>query len=183
MDHFEKTLESTVKFTGKVFTVTHDKVELENGKTSMREIVHHHGGACILPLFANGDVCLVRQFRYAYGEELWELPAGKLEPGEDPFAAAQRELSEECGLTAGRYVDLGVLYPTVGYDDEKIYIWAALDLQQAAAHPDEGEFLTPQRMSLEQVYQMALRGELRDAKTVTAVLKVKALLAEGKLRL
>ena len=84
--------------------------------------------ACILPVDADGNITLVRQFRYAFGEEIWELPAGKLEAGEDPFEAAKRELSEECGLTADHFVDLGIVYATVGYDSEKIYLWAATGL-------------------------------------------------------
>ena len=181
--HFETTLSSTTRFEGRVFTVTTDTVRLEDGAEAYREIVHHHGGACILPLFENGDICLVRQFRYAFGKELWELPAGKLEPGEDPFAAAKRELTEECGLTADRFTDLGALYPTVGYCTETIYMWAAAGLHPAPMHLDEGEFLTPQRMPLEQAYRMVLDGEICDSKTVAAILKAKALLAEGRITL
>ena len=95
-------------------------------------MVHHHGGACILPVDADGSVTMVRQFRYAFGEEIWELPAGKLEADEDPFEAAKRELSEECGLTADNFIDLGVVYATVGYDSEKIYLWAATGLHSTA---------------------------------------------------
>ena len=84
---------------------------------------------------------MVRQFRYAFGEEIWELPAGKLEADEDPFEAAKRELSEECGLTADNFIDLGVVYATVGYDSEKIYLWAATGLHSTAQHLDAGEFL------------------------------------------
>ena len=99
MAHTETMLESKEIFNGRVIRVTVDKVQLEDGTTSTREIVHHHGGACILPVDADGSVTMVRQFRYAFGEEIWELPAGKLEADEDPFEAAKRELSEECGLT------------------------------------------------------------------------------------
>ena len=98
--HFEKTLSSEVLFEGRVVTLTKDVALLENGETSIREVVHHHGGACIVPYFEDGTLCMVRQFRYAMQQELWELPAGKLEKGEDPFEAAKRELGEECGLTA-----------------------------------------------------------------------------------
>jgi len=120
MAHTETMLESREIFNGHVIRVTVDKVQLEDGTTSTREIVHHHGGACILPVDADGSVTMVRQFRYAFGEEIWELPAGKLEADEDPFEAAKRELSEECGLTADNFIDLGVVYATVGYDSEKI---------------------------------------------------------------
>lgn len=183
MAHIENQLTSTEIFKGKIFTVTTDTVRLEDGTEACREIVHHHGGACILPLFENGDICLVRQFRYAFGKELWELPAGKLEADEDPFAAAKRELTEECGLTADRFFDLGELYPTVGYCTETIYMWAAAGLHPAPMHLDEGEFLTPQRVPLEQAFGMVMRGEIQDGKTVAAILKAKALLAEGKITL
>ena len=112
--HYEKTLTSEVLFEGRVITLTKDTALLENGKTAEREVVHHHGGACILPYFEDGTICMVRQFRYAMQQELWELPAGKLEKGEDPFEAAKRELGEECGLTADNYISLGQFFPHRG---------------------------------------------------------------------
>ena len=132
--HYEKTLTSEVLFEGRVITLTKDTALLENGKTATREVVHHHGGACILPYFEDGTICMVRQFRYAMQQELWELPAGKLEKGEDPFEAAKRELGEECGLTADHYISLGQFYPTVGYDTEVIYTWVATGLHKTQMH-------------------------------------------------
>ncbi|WP_373209334.1 NUDIX hydrolase [Allofournierella massiliensis] len=181
MAHFEKTLSSETRFEGRVFTVTVDKVELENGRTSTREVVHHHGGACIAALSDENEVYLVRQFRYAFGQELWELPAGKLEKGEDPFAAARRELGEECGLTAEHFVDLGPVYPTVGYCSEIIYCWAAIGLAPCDMHLDEDEFLTPEKVPFDKAVEMVLSGEIRDGKTVAALLKIKALRDAGKL--
>ena len=181
MPHTEAMLESTEIFNGRVIRVTLDKVQLEDGTTSTREVVHHHGGACVLPVDADGNVTMVRQFRYALGEELWELPAGKLEAGEDPFEAAKRELSEECGLTADTYTELGVVYPTVGYDTEVIYTWVATGLHETKMHLDADEFLTPDRVPLEKAYQMVMSGEIKDGKTIAGILKLKALLAEGKL--
>ena len=158
--HFEKTLSSETLFEGRVITLTKDTALLENGKTATREVVHHHGGACILPYFADGTICMVRQFRYAMQQQLWELPAGKLEKGED---------------------SLGEFYPTVGYDTEVIYTWVATGLHETKMHLDADEFLTPDRVPLEKAYQMVMSGEIKDGKTIAGILKLKALLDEGKL--
>ena len=179
--HFEKTLTSEVLFEGRVITLTKDTALLENGKTATREVVHHHGGACIVPYFEAGTICKVRQFRSAMQQELWELPAGKLEKGEDPFEAAKRELEEECGLTADKYTILGEFSPPVGYDTEIIYTWAATGRHETRMHLDADEFLTPDRVPLTQAYEMVMRGEIKDGKTIAGVLKLKALLDEGKL--
>ena len=171
MPHTEAMLESKEIFNGRVIRVTLDKVQLEDGTTSTREVVHHHGGACVLPVDADGNVTMVRQFRYALGEELWELPAGKLEAGEDPFEAAKRELSEECGLTSDTYTELGVVYPTVGYDSEKIYLWAAEGLHTVGQHLDAGEFLDVVKMPFAQALGLVMDGTIKDSKTQIALLK------------
>lgn len=171
MPHTEAMLESKEIFNGRVIRVTLDKVQLEDGTTSTREVVHHHGGACVLPVDADGNVTMVRQFRYALGEELWELPAGKLEAGEDPFEAAKRELSEECGLTADTYTELGVVYPTVGYDSERIYLWAAEGLHTVGQHLDAGEFLDVVKMPFVQALGLVMDGTIKDSKTQIALLK------------
>ena len=171
MPHTETMLESKEIFNGRVIRVTLDKVQLEDGTTSTREVVHHHGGACVLPVDADGNVTMVRQFRYALGEELWELPAGKLEAGEDPFEAAKRELSEECGLTADTYTELGVVYPTVGYDSERIYLWAAEGLHTVGQHLDAGEFLDVVKVPFAQALGLVMDGIIKDSKTQVALLK------------
>ena len=114
-------------------------------------------------------------------QELWELPAGKLEKGEDPFEAAKRELGEECGLTADHYTPLGEFYPTVGYDTEIIYMWVATGLHTTQMHLDDDEFLTPDRIPLANAYEMVMSGEIKDGKTIAGVLKLKALVDEGRL--
>ena len=180
MQHTEIKLNSKEIFKGNVFRVTMDQVELENGMTSFREVVHHNGGACILPLTDDDKVLMVRQYRYALKEELWELPAGKLEKDEDPFEAAKRELEEECGVTAERFINLGVLYPTVGYDSEKIYIWAAKGLKPHQPAPGRiGEFWMWQA-AFDDVLQMVMTDEIRDSKTVTAMLKYAWLRQRGE---
>ena len=181
MEHTETTLSVQDIFSGHVVRLTLDKVELENGRSAMREVVHHRGGACIAALTEKDELYLVRQYRYALGQELWELPAGKLEEGEDPFEAAKRELEEECGLKADQYIDLHPFYPTVGYCSEVIYTWLARGLHPVPMHLDEDEFLTPTKMPLEEVCRMVLDGEIRDGKTVAAVLKIKALKEAGRL--
>ena len=175
--HEEKALSSSEIFRGRILRVTVDRVALEDGSVSSREIVHHHGGAAILPLDEEGRVCMVRQFRYAFGRELLEIPAGKLEAQEDPKAAAIRELEEECGLLAGDVTSLGCIYPTVGYDDEVIHLYLARELVQTEARPDQGEFLTLERHPLEELVELALTDRLRDGKTVAAVLKTAMLIA------
>ena len=175
MSHSETQLESRTVFEGRVITVTFDKVRLENGAEGTREVVHHHGGACVAALTEADEIYLVRQYRYALGQELWELPAGKLEKGEDPFEAAKRELAEECGLKAERYTDLGEFYPTVGYCSEIIYTWMATGLSPCAMHLEEGEFLTPQTLPFSEAVAMVLDGRIKDGKTVAAILKIDAL--------
>lgn len=179
MAHSEKTLDSQLIFDGRVIRVTLDKVLLENGNTSTREVVHHHGGACIMPVTDQDEIYMVRQFRYALGEEVWELPAGKLEAGEDPFAAAKRELEEECGLTADEYTSLGVLYPTVGYDSEKIYIWIARGLHTTGQHLDDDEFLDVHKVPFDKALAMVEDNTIRDSKTIAGILRY-ALMRKGQ---
>ena len=174
--HFEKTLSSEVLFEGRVVTLTKDVALLENGETSVREVVHHHGGACIVPYFEDGTLCMVRQFRYAMQQELWELPAGKLDPGEDHRPAALRELSEETGLEAGELTYLGHIYASPGFCDEALHMYLARDLTRARQPLDEDEFLDVVTMPFDTLVEQVMSGEITDAKTVATVLKVKTLL-------
>ena len=177
MAHLDETrIGGTVLYDGRIIRVERDEVRLEDGTETIREVVRHPGGAAILPVDAEGNATLVRQFRYAFGREILEIPAGKLEPGEDPKTAAVRELEEECGLVAGEITDLGCIYPSVGYDDEVIYLFLARELSTTVARPDDGEFVTLEQYPLEELTGMAERGEIRDAKTVTAILKTSRML-------
>ena len=180
MDYTEKKLVSEEKYSGRILCVHRDTVTLPDGSETVREVVEHSGGVGVLPVDENGDAYCVRQFRYPFGAHLLEIPAGKLEPGEDPFGCAVRELSEETGFTAAEYTYLGELYHSPGYCHESLYIYLATGLTRGAAHLDKGEFLDVEKYRLDALYQMVMRGELPDAKTAMAVLKAKLILDERK---
>lgn len=174
----EKTLEEKTIYEGRILKVSVDTVELPDGRKSTREMVHHPGGVGVVALDANGDVLLVRQFRYPYKAELLEIPAGKLSPGEDPLLCGKRELREETGACAEEYRKLGAVYPSTGYTDEVISVYLARGLRFGEQELDDGEFLNVVRMPFERAVRMVLDGELPDAKTQVGLLKTWALLRE-----
>ena len=181
MKLYEKTLASETKFQGRIIKVILDDVELENGKTAKREVVCHNGGVCVAALTENDEVLLVRQFRYPYKEILLELPAGKLEKGEDPFEAMKREQMEETGTMGENYVSLGNLYPSPGYCVEIIRIWACRVSAKGEMHLDDDEFLEVERIPLQKAVEMVLNNEIPDSKTQVGILKTAALVKNGKL--
>lgn len=165
----EETVEKKYIYRGKILDLRCDDARTPDGKACKREVVEHSGGAAVLCV-KEGKIALVRQFRYAYGEELYEIPAGKLNAGEDPMCAAARELGEETGLRAERLEHVVTLYPSPGYTNEKIYIFEAMGAENGAQHLDDGEFLQVEYLPVEEVKEMIRRGEIRDAKTIVAVL-------------
>ena len=171
MDYFEKQIDSKLMYTGRIVKLYSDTVELCSGRTAGREVVEHPGGVGIVPIDESGNVVAVRQFRYPVGDELLEIPAGKLEYGEDPYECAVRELSEETGYTAGEMVFLGMFYPSPGYCREKLYIYLALDLKAGDMHLDEDEYLNVERVPLDDFVRMIMDCENHDAKTIIGVLK------------
>ena len=172
MELYEKTLEQETLYEGLIVNVRMDAAELPNGKRVRREVVEHPGGVTVAALTPDGELLFVRQFRYPYGEVLLEIPAGKLEKGEDPRDCGIRELKEETGAEAGIFESLGIFYPSPGYSGEKIYMFLARDLVFGEARPDEDEFLDMERISLDRAADMVLSGEIPDGKTMAAVLKV-----------
>ena len=168
MDYIEKTVQKNYIYNGKVVNLRCDDALLPNGQPCKREIIEHSGGSCVLYV-EDGKVLLVRQYRYAYGESLYEIPAGKLEKGEAPIIAAARELEEEAGVKAQSLELLYVCYPTPGYTNEKIYIYRAFGGEKVPSHLDEDEFLDVEYISLSRVKEMLRNGEIRDAKTVIAL--------------
>ena len=168
----EKKISSDQVFEGNVIKVSVDKVELPNGSESIREIVHHRGAVCVLPITDDGDVICVRQYRYAHGEALLEIPAGKLEEGEnDPTEAALRELEEETGARCRDLKYLGKLYPSPAIFTEVIHMYVAKGLTFGKTHPDADEFLEVERIPLRTLVEMVMSGEIRDAKTQICVLR------------
>lgn len=174
MNLTETPLTQTVIFRGKIVTLRVDDARLPNGETAQREVVEHPGGVCIAALTADDELLFVRQFRYPYAEVIPELPAGKLNPGEDPLEAGKRELQEETGAVAARYESLGQLYPSPGYCGEIIHMYLATDLTFGEMNPDDDEFLEVERIPLTKAVDMVLSGEIKDAKTQAAVLKIDA---------
>lgn len=176
MDYIEKKTASKEIYKGRVITLQVDEIELPNGKPAIRELVRHNGGVAILAIDDNGNALFVRQFRYPYGQVLLELPAGKLEPGEDPAHCGMRELEEETGYRAGNFSFLGKAYPTPGYTDEVLHLYLATALEKTCQNLDEDEFLTAEKIPFERAVQMCLDGTIADAKTMIAILKYNEML-------
>lgn len=177
----EKTLEQDYIYRGKILDFHVDRAELENGRTVKRECVDHHGGVCIAALTESNELYFVRQYRYPYHEVVLELPAGKLEPNEDPFEAGKRELREETGVAGKNYVNMGRLYPSPGYTNEIIYLYACRAERRGADDLDEGEFLEAEKIPLKKAVEMVMSGEITDAKTQVLVFKAEKLVEQGKL--
>lgn len=168
----EKTLKENIIFSGRILNLYDDEVLLENNKTAKREYISHNGGVCVVALNDNDEVYFVTQYRYPYREFVLEIPAGKLEKGEDPEKAAKRELLEEIGAEASVFEPLGVFYPSPGYTNEKIYMYLAKELKFSSQHLDEDEFLEVGKMKISRFAELIDKGEITDGKTIAAVLKV-----------
>ncbi len=167
----EKKIDGRTVFYGDVFDVSLDTVKINNGATVLREVVHHTGGAAVLAVNDSDEIALVRQFRYGAGHEMVELPAGKVERGEDPRATAIRELEEEAGYQADEFNDFGKIHPTSAYNTEIIHLYVAKKLRFVGQHLDKNELLEVHWMPLHQVVDLIMQGEITDGKTVSAVLK------------
>uniref|UniRef100_UPI004027BD34 HAD hydrolase-like protein n=1 Tax=Eubacterium sp. TaxID=142586 RepID=UPI004027BD34 len=181
LGYFEQTEESTGIFNGRIITVHEDTVQLVDGTQAKREIVDHNGGVAIIGLTEESEVLLVRQFRAPYKEVLFEIPAGKLEKGEDPFEAAKREFQEECGCTAENFKYIGELYPTPGYCGEIIRLYYATGLEFGEQHLDEDERLDVYKVPLGEAFDRCINGEFKDAKTQIGIMKVREMLNNGSL--
>ena len=177
----ETQLESREIYDGKIVHLYRDEVRLPNGKRAVREVIRHVGAVCVVPLTEQGEVVCVRQYRYPHAQVLLEIPAGKLDNRrEDRLSAALRELREETGAVAARLTPLGKLFTTPAFVDEVIDMYLAEELTFGQTQPDEDEFLDVVLIPLEELVHMILDGQVPDAKTQAAVLRVWAMKQAGK---
>lgn len=181
LGYFEQTEESNGIFNGRIITVHEDTVKLVDGTLAKREIVAHNGGVAIIGLTENNEVLMVRQFRAPYKETIYEIPAGKLEKGEDPYEAAVREFGEECGCKAKVFKYIGELYPTPGYCGEIIRLYYAADLEYGEQHLDEDENLDVYKIPLEEAFERCMSGEFKDAKTQIGIMKIREMIKNGSI--
>ncbi len=165
----EKSLSSRSVFRGRLLDVRRDEVELPDGNITVREYIRHPGAAVMVPLLENGDLVFLRQYRYAVGEVMVELPAGKLDPGEDPLDTARRELAEETGYTCGSLHRLGLIHPCIGYSDEQIVVYLATGLERRGTISGADEFVEPFELRLEEALDWIEQGKITDVKTIIAL--------------
>lgn len=163
-------------YAGKIFNVHVDQVRLPDGKTAVREVADHCPCVAIVALDDENNVLTVTQYRYVFDRALLEIPAGKLEPGEDPATGALRELKEETGAVPDEFLPMGKLIPSPGCLGEELYLFLARGLHMESTQPDEDEFLVQERIPFDEMVHRCIRGEVEDGKTIAAVLKAKLLL-------
>lgn len=176
MNLTEKQLSSEYMYKGRIINLRRDNALLPNGTTAFREVIEHKGGVCVAALTDDDELLFVRQFRYPYSEVVLEIPAGKRDSlDEDPLMCGIRELKEETGAEAEKFIPLGTLYPSPGYCGEIIWMYLATGLTYGESNPDDDEFLSIEKIPLEKAVDMILSGDIKDAKTQAAVLKVKVL--------
>jgi ADP-ribose pyrophosphatase len=165
-----RTLRGKTVYHGAVFDVRRDDVIEPSGVRATREVIVHPGSVVILPVLADGRIVLVRQFRYSTGQFLWELVAGRMDPGESPLRAARRELLEETGSRARRYRLFLDVFPTPGFLSERMFIFLARGLAAGEAQPEDDEKITVRAFPVAVLETMLRRGRLRDAKSIAAIL-------------
>ena len=166
----EKSISSDIKFTGHIIRLRVDTVAMPDERTATREIVDHSGGVCVVPITDNGEVVMVRQFRKAVESAVLEIPAGKLNSGENHRECGIRELEEETGYKSNNVVYLGHIFPSPGFLNEIIHIYLATELHKGEANLDQDEYLDVEKIPLERVVEMIMNNEINDSKTVVGIL-------------
>lgn len=178
MNLIEKTVSTEEIFDGRVVKLRVDTVELPDGKIQTREVISHPGGVGIIAIDEDNNVLMVKQFRTGAKKVVLEIPAGKLEYGEDPKECGKRELSEETGFVANEFLHLAKFYVTPAYCEEIINIYFARNLVPSKQHLDDGEFLDVLKVPFDELYKMVINNEIQDGKTIIAVLKLKEFLTK-----
>lgn len=171
MDQEEKTVKKNLIYDGKILQLYNDEILTPGGKTAYREYVNHHGGASVLAIDDDNNIYLVEQYRYAYKQLLLEIPAGKLEEGEDARVCAIRELKEEIGAECKEMKQIALVYPTPGYTNEPLYIFVAKGLTFGDTKWDDDEYLNIKKVPFDKALEMVKNGEIKDGKSVVAILK------------
>lgn len=169
-DFTETTLSSDIVFRGKLLTVISDRVHLPNGGESIREYIHHPGASMVAAFVDPQTLLFERQFRYPLHRHFIELPAGKIDPGEDPLDTAKRELIEECGYEAGEWRHLGTLHPGIGYTDERIELYLARDLRHVGHSLEQDEFLEVFPLRIDEALEWVRQGRITEAKSIFGLL-------------
>jgi ADP-ribose pyrophosphatase len=169
MNYYEKTIKEERKYTGNIINVERLTVELPNGKVATRDVVRHPGASVVVPITDDGMLLMVTQFRKPNDMISLEIPAGKLDDGEEPEICAKRELCEETGFIAGNITKAFEIHSTPGFSDEVLHIYVATNLEEAEACPDEDEFITCSKHSIADLLDMVYRGEITDAKTIIGI--------------
>ncbi|MCL2838694.1 MAG: NUDIX hydrolase [Oscillospiraceae bacterium] len=169
----EKSIKSEQIFDGKILSVRVDTVAMPDGRTATREIVDHSGGVCVVPITENNEVIMVRQFRKPLEAAILEIPAGKLNKGEDHYECGVRELEEETGYKSNNIAYLGHIFPTPGFANETIHIYLATELYKGEANLDLDEYLVVEKIPLDTVVDMIMNNEINDSKTVVGILKAR----------
>ena len=166
-------------YKGKIFTVVQDEIEIEDGNRAKWDLVMHNGACAIVPLTKDLEVILVKQYRNAENGDVLEIPAGKLEKGEEPLTCAKRELEEEIGYRAGAIEKICAMYTAVGFSDEKLHLYIATELVKSKQSLDEDEYIELVTYPLEEAIKMIFTGEIKDSKTIVGLLAVKEFLRKA----